>query len=174
MRGEQSFTNCSVGLQLDSGNARSIKWSIHKVVLMSEQLPEGSMASYRNSFKDNFFQMIQFPNKPLKKIICAFDKISLVLQTVLEWEARSFSPTLQLDFNRTLEMSDWQNDRFARSPDNLKSSVSTICISLETSSLSPTIEVDFSWTLEMSDRKDDRFEKPSETLKSSVSTICIS
>ena len=57
--------------------------------------------------------MIQFPNQPLKKINCAFDKISLLLQTVLESEVRSFLPTVQLDFNWTLEMSDRQNDWFA-------------------------------------------------------------
>ena len=33
-------------------------------------------------------------------------------------------PTVQLDFSWTLEMSDWQNDRFARPCDNLSSSLS--------------------------------------------------
>ena len=80
---------------------------------MSEQVPECNMTSYRNSFKVNSFEMIQFPNQPLKKINCAFDKISLLLQTVLESEVRSFLPTVQLDFNWTLEMSDRQNDWFA-------------------------------------------------------------
>ena len=36
------------------------------------------------------------PNQPLNKINCAFYKISLLLQTVLESEARSFLPTVQL------------------------------------------------------------------------------
>ena len=67
--------------------------------------------------------MIQFPNQPLKKINCAFDKISLLLQTVLESEVRSFLPTVQLDFNWTLEMSDQQNDWFARTFHNLSSSL---------------------------------------------------
>ena len=48
------------------------------------------MTSYRNSFKVNSFEMIQFPNQPLKKINYAFDKISLLLQTVLESESRRF------------------------------------------------------------------------------------
>ena len=81
-----------------------------------------------SSFKVNSFEMIQFPNQPLKKINCASDKISLLLQTVLESEARIFLQTVQLDFSWTLEMSDRQNDRFARPSDSLKSSVSTICI----------------------------------------------
>ena len=50
--------------------------------------------------------MIQFPNQTLKKINCAFDKINLVLQTVLESEARGVLPTVQLDFSWTLDMSD--------------------------------------------------------------------
>ena len=80
---------------------------------MSEQFPECNMISCRNSFKVNSFKIIQFPNQPLKKINCAFDKISLLLQTVLESEARSFLLIVQLDFNCTLEMSDQQNDWFA-------------------------------------------------------------
>ena len=95
---------------------------------MSEQFPECNMTSCRNSLKVNSFEMIQFPNQPLKKINCAFDKISLLLQTVLESEARRFLPTVQLDFSLTLEMPDRQNDRFARPSDSLKSSLSTICI----------------------------------------------
>ena len=73
--------------------------------------------------------MIQFPNQPLKKINCASDKISLLLQTVLESEARIFLPTVQLDFSSTLKMPDQQNDRFARLSDSVKSPVSTIYIS---------------------------------------------
>ena len=53
-------------------------------------VPQCNMTSYRNSFKVNSFEMIQFPNQPLKKINCAFDKLSLLLQTVLESEARGF------------------------------------------------------------------------------------
>ena len=58
--------------------------------------------------------MIQLPNQPLMKIYCAFDKISLLLQTFLESEARNFLPTFQLDFSWTLKMSNRQNDWFAR------------------------------------------------------------
>ena len=54
--------------------------------------------------------MIQFPNQPLENINSAFDKISLLLQTALESEARSFLPTAQLDFSWALEMSDREND----------------------------------------------------------------
>ena len=96
---------------------------------MSEQLPECNVTSYRNSFKVNSFEMIQFQNQPLKKINCVFEKISLLLQTVLESEARIFLPTVQLDFSSTLKMPDQQNDRFARLSDSVKSPVSTIYIS---------------------------------------------
>ena len=42
---------------------------------------------------------MQFPDQPLKQINCGFDKISLLLQTVLESEARSLLQTVQLDFS---------------------------------------------------------------------------
>ena len=109
IRGLQSFTNCSVGLQLDFQNVRLTKWSVRKDIWMSEQFPEFNMTSCRNSFKVNSFQMIQFPNQLLNKINCAFDKISLISQTVLKSETRSFLPTVQLDFSWTLEMSNCQN-----------------------------------------------------------------
>ena len=96
---------------------------------MSEQFPECNMTSYRNSFKVNSFEMIEFPNQVLNKINCVFDKISLLLQTVLESEAKSLLPTFQLDFSSTLKMPDQQNDRFARLSDSVKSPVSTIYIS---------------------------------------------
>ena len=59
-------------------------------------------------------EMIQFPNQPLKMINRAFDKLSLLFQTVLEQEPSSVSPTVTLDFSWTLGMSDLQNDRFTR------------------------------------------------------------
>ena len=96
---------------------------------MSEQFPECNMTSYRNSFKVNSFEMIEFPNQVLNKINCVFDKISLLLQTVLKSEAKSLLPTFQLDFSSTLKMPDQQNDRFARPSDSLKSSVRSDCIS---------------------------------------------
>ena len=87
-----------------------------------------NMTSYRNSFKVNSFEMIQFPNQLLKKINCAFGKIS---QLWKESEARSFLPTVQFDFSWTLEMFDRQNDWFTRSSHSLKSYPSTICINKE-------------------------------------------
>ena len=56
--------------------------------------------------------MNEFPKQPLKKINPAFDKISLLFQAVLESEARSLLPAVQLDFSWTIQMSDRQNDRF--------------------------------------------------------------
>ena len=61
---------------------------------MSEQFPEFGMTSYRNSFKVNSFQLMQFPNRLLNKINCTFNKISLVLQTVSGSEARIFLPAV--------------------------------------------------------------------------------
>ena len=75
--------------------------------------------------------MIQFPNQPLKKINCAFDKLSLLLQTVLESEARGFLAAVQLDFSWTLAMSDRQNNRLGRPSHSLKSHPSRICINEE-------------------------------------------
>ena len=62
-------------------------------------------------------------------MIPAFYKISLVFQTVLESEARSRLPTVQLEFISIPKMSDRQNDWFARPSESLKSTVSTIYIS---------------------------------------------
>ena len=79
---------------------------------MSEQFPECKMTSYRNSFKVNSFEMIQLPNQPLKKLNCAFDKINLLLPSVLESDSRTFLPTVQLDFSWALKVSNQQNDQF--------------------------------------------------------------
>ena len=95
---------------------------------MSQQFPECNMASSRGTFKTNSLEMNQLPNQALKKINRAFDKISLLFQTVLELKAKSLLQTVQLEFSWTLEMSDRQNDRFARLSDSLKNFVSTICI----------------------------------------------
>ena len=87
------------------------------------------MTSSRTSFKRNSSEINQFPYQLLKKINSAFDKISQLFQTVLKSEAKTLLQTVQLDFSWGLEMSDQQNDRFARLSDSLKSSVSTISIS---------------------------------------------
>ena len=96
---------------------------------MLEQFLECNMTSSIGSFKTNSLEMMQFPNQPLKNFNRAFDKISLLFQTVLELEAKSLIPSVQLDFSWTLKMSDRQNDWFARPSNSLKNSVSTICIS---------------------------------------------
>ena len=70
---------------------------------MSEQYPECNMTSSRASFKGNSFEMNQFPYQSLKRINSAFNKISLLFQTVLESEAKSLLPTVQLDFSWILE-----------------------------------------------------------------------
>ena len=47
------------------------------------------------SFKANSLEMIQFPNQPLETFNGAFDKVTLLFQTVLELEAKSLLPTVQ-------------------------------------------------------------------------------
>ena len=81
---------------------------------MSVQFPEYNIRSCRAFFKGNSFEMNQFLYQLLKKYGSAFDKISLLYQNVLKSDAKSLLPTAQLDFRWTLEMSDQQNDRFAR------------------------------------------------------------
>ena len=66
---------------------------------MSDQFPECNMTSSRGSFKTNSLEMIQFPHQTLKRFNRALDKISLIFQTVLEPEAKSLLPTVQLDFS---------------------------------------------------------------------------
>ena len=82
-----------------------------------------------SSFKVNSFGIIQLQNQLLKKINCAFDKISLHSLTASRSEASFLSPTVQFDFSWTLEKSERQNDRFGRPSDTLKSSISTLCTS---------------------------------------------
>ena len=52
-----------------------------------------------NSFKVNSFGIIQLQNQPLKKINCAFDKISLHSLTASRSEPSNLLPTVQLDFS---------------------------------------------------------------------------
>ena len=70
--------------------------------------------------------MNEFRNQPFKKISNDFDKINLLFQTVSGSEDTSLLPIDQLDFSWTLEMSDQQNDWFARPSDSVKSSLSTL------------------------------------------------
>ena len=65
-----SFTNCSVGLQLDPPNLQSTKLLVRKAIWGSKHMP---------------------------------------------------------DFSWTLELSDWQNDRFARPSESLRNSLNTMC-----------------------------------------------
>ena len=58
----------------------------------------------------------------------AFDKISLLLKTVLESEPRSLLSTVQLGLSWNLEMSDQQNDRFARPSYSPSKSLSAILL----------------------------------------------
>ena len=82
------------------------------------------MTSSRGSFKANSFEMDEFPKQTLKKFYNNFDKISLLFQTVFASESRSLLPTVQLDFSWTLEISNRQNDQFARPSEGLSISPS--------------------------------------------------
>ena len=73
--------------------------SVQEVVRECFRTCFSNMTSSRASFKGNSFEMNQFPYQPLKRINSAFDKISLLSQTVLEPEAKSLLPTVQLDFS---------------------------------------------------------------------------
>ena len=75
----------------------------------------------------------EYLKEPWKKISNNFEKNSLLLKTVLESEAGSLSPTVQLDFRWTHEMSDRQNDRFTRPSESLSNSLNTMCSSWELS-----------------------------------------
>ena len=161
-----------------------ISW---KCIWMSEQLPRCNMTSSKGSFKANSFEMNEFPHQPLKKISNDFDRISLFFQTVSKSEAKSLLPTVQLDFSWTLEMSDWQNHRFARPSESLSISPTATLHHPETlwkvtlskwinfqsiNFLLPTAQLDFSWTLQMSDRENDWFTRPSESLSNFLNAMC--
>ena len=86
------------------------------------------MTTSRGSFKANSFEINEFLYQPHKKKISNdFDENSLLFQTVSESEARILLPAVQLDFSSTLEMSDRQNDRFARPSESLSNSLNAMC-----------------------------------------------
>ena len=74
-------------------------------------------------FSKAYFRKLYFQASNTKIFRCSSNKIWLNSQTVSWSQVSSCSPTIQLDFNWTLEMSNQRNDRFARSSGNLNSSL---------------------------------------------------
>ena len=68
--------------------------------------------------------MNQFWNYALKNVYCPLTNITLHSLAASWSETSSLSPNVQLDFSWTLEMSDRENDRFARTSGSLSSSLS--------------------------------------------------
>ena len=88
------------------------------------------MCKLRTLSQKFFCKWINFKVRHSKKFHCPLSKIRLHYQT--DWsEAKSYSPTVQLDFSWTLEMSDRQNDGFDGLSDSLRSSLTTVCTSWE-------------------------------------------
>ena len=78
----------------------------------------------KNSITKFYLQIDKFWNEALKERYCLLSKISLHSLTASWSEDSSLSSTVQLGFSWFLEMSGPQNDRFARTYDNLNSSLS--------------------------------------------------
>ena len=72
-----------------------------------------------------FFQVNIFGNP--SKCHCSLNKRSLHLQTACWSQASNFSPTLQLHFSWTLELSNRRNNLFTRPSDNVSNFLSTMC-----------------------------------------------
>ena len=78
-----------------------------------------------------FFGSQYFEIKYCKKFHCHLHKISLHYQTMID---QRLTALYQL-FSWTLQMSDWQNDQFPSSDDNLKSSLTSAMYRLRFASL---------------------------------------
>ena len=66
---QESFTNCSVSLQLDPWNFRLTKWSVRKAIWQSEQFPDCNMMSAKGFLKANFIQIDEVLNREMKKYL---------------------------------------------------------------------------------------------------------
>ena len=126
IRGYQPFTNCSVGLQLDPPNVRSTKSSVRKAIWQSEKFLDYAMYRVSAPTLKIFSKWIIFQIRHCEKVHCPLSKASLHSLIAFWPKASRRSSTVQLDFSWTLEMSDRQNDWFARPSDSLKSSLATL------------------------------------------------
>ena len=70
---------------------------------------------------------LHHPEALSKLIHCPLKKFNLHSLTASWPKATRLSPTVQLDFSWTLEMSDWQNARLARPSESLSKSLNTMC-----------------------------------------------
>ena len=74
-----------------------------------------------------FWKSLKFKISHCKNFYCPLSKISLHYQNIISQRLTFFSPTVQLDFRWTREMSGWQNDRFARPSESLSNSLNAMC-----------------------------------------------
>ena len=81
---------------------------------------------YKNSISEFSSKWINFEIRHQKNVHCPLTKISLHSLAASWSETCNLSPTFQLDLSWTLEMSDRQIDRFARTSDSLSSSLNAI------------------------------------------------
>ena len=112
------------------------KFPIYKMIGLQGYLtvwgiPWVPCAQAKNSITEIFSKGIIFEIMPCKKVYCSLFKFSLHSLTASWSEASNLSTNVQLDFSWTLEISDQQNDRFARPTNSLSNSLSTMCASWE-------------------------------------------
>ena len=106
-----------------------IKLSVRKAIWKSEEFPEYHMYSIRSLSQKFFLKGINFEVRHCKKFHYPLCKFTLHSLTASWSEINSLSPTAQLDFSWTFEMSDQKDNRFAKPSDNLWSSQSIMCTS---------------------------------------------
>ena len=107
---------------------KMIGWQSHMSISPSATLhnPEALSKLSGNSLTKIFWKSLKFKIRRCRNFQCPLSKISLHFQT--DWlEANCLSPTVQLDFSWTLEMSDQQNDWLSRPSESLKSSLTVLC-----------------------------------------------
>ena len=118
----QLFSWTSAG----SPNARSIKWSVRKAIWQPQEFPDYPIYRLRAPSLKIFSKWIIFQITYCKKVHCPLSKFILHSLTASWSKASCLSPTVQLDFSWTHEISYRQNDRFARGSDSLSNSLSTM------------------------------------------------
>lgn len=81
----------------------------------------------RTLSKTVYLKWFKYQTRYYKNVHCFLKKICLHLQTVCWSQASRFSPTVQLDFSWTFQISIQQNNWFGKPSDSLSSSQSTVC-----------------------------------------------
>ena len=99
MRSYVCFTNCSVGLRLDSPNVRSTKGSVRKTIWESEQFLEYHVYYLRKSLK--------FKIRHWKNFQSPLNKISLYYQTVIDQRLTVFNQLFNKLDRRNVRSTKW-------------------------------------------------------------------